>query len=74
MVSSRGSDGADQGIRLSARATSRLLVAKGLEPDQAGNLIAFKHGLRPVEGGWAVDEIQRLLIVRYLVKRHQIGS
>jgi hypothetical protein len=54
--------------------TYRLLGSKGLRPDEAGNLTAYLHGLSPVESGWGVGEIERLLFVRHLVVRGDIGS
>jgi hypothetical protein len=57
-----------------ARTTSRLLAAGGFQPAEAGNLTAYLYGLKPVEGGWTADEIERLLFVRYLVERRRITS
>jgi hypothetical protein len=54
--------------------TYRLLGSKGLRPTEAGNLTAYLHGLSPVESGWNVGEIERLLFVRHLVMRGDIGS
>jgi hypothetical protein len=54
--------------------TYRLLASKGLRPDEAGNLTAYLHGLSPIESGWDVGEIDRLLFVRHLVVRGDIGS
>ena len=54
--------------------TYRLLGSKGFRPDEAGNLTAYLHGLSPVESGWDVGEIERLLFVRHLVVRGDIGS
>jgi len=52
-----------------ALATYRDLGAKGLAPAEAGNLTAYLRGLRPVDHGWTVAEIDRLLFLRYLVDR-----
>ena len=46
----------------------------GSEPTEAGNLTAYLIGLAPVESGWTVDEIERLLFVRHLVERRRIKS
>lgn len=54
--------------------TYRLLWSRGFRSDEAGNLTAFLHGLSPVAGGWAVGEIERLLFLRHLVGRGDIGS
>ena len=53
---------------------SRYLIAKGFQPGEAGNLTAFLYGLAPVEGGWTVEEIERLLFVRHLVEREIVRS
>jgi hypothetical protein len=47
----------------------RLLGLQGMQPGEAGNLVALASGLAPVEGGWHPREIERLLFVRYLVER-----
>ena len=52
----------------------RDLGAIGLAPSEAGNLTAYLRGIRPVEQGWTVAEIDRLLFLRYLVERGRIGS
>ena len=53
-------------------ATYRDLGARGLAPVEAGNLTAYLRGLRPVDGGWTVSEIDRVLFLRYLVDRGRI--
>ena len=57
-----------------ALATYRDLGAKGLAPREAGNLTAYLRGLRPVDQGWTVAEIDRLLFLRYLVDRGRLES
>jgi hypothetical protein len=54
--------------------TYRLLGSRGFRSDEAGNLTAYLHGLSPVKGGWTVGEIERLLFVRHLVERGDLGS
>ena len=56
------------------RATYLSLGSRGLAPAEAGNLTAFMNGLRPVEQGWTVAEIGRLLFLRDLVERGRLGS
>jgi hypothetical protein len=51
------------------RRASRYLIAHAF-----GNLTAYLHGLAPVEGGWTVDEIERLLFVRHLVEHQRLTS
>jgi hypothetical protein len=53
---------------------SRDLGTLGLSSAEAGNLTAYLRGIRPVERGWTVAEIERLLFLRYLVERARIGS
>ena len=55
-------------------AASRYFAAQGFEPKEVGNLTALLYGLAPVECGWTVDEIERLLFVRHLVERQLIRS
>jgi hypothetical protein len=57
-----------------ALATYRDLGAKGLAPVEAGNLTAYLRGLRPVDQGWTVAEIDRILFLRYLVDRGRIDG
>ena len=54
--------------------TYRLLGSKGFRSDEAGNLTAYLQGLPPVKGGWAVGEIDRLLFLRHLVGRGDVGA
>ena len=60
------------GERRPARATYRLLGIKGLSPAEAGNLTAFLNGLEPVEGGWTIGQIERLLFLRHLASRGRL--
>jgi hypothetical protein len=46
----------------------------GLGPAEAGNLTAYLSGLRPVEHGWTLGEIDRLVFLRYLVERGRLHS
>jgi hypothetical protein len=50
------------------------LGAMGLAPTEAGNLTAYLRGLRPVDQGWTVAEIDRLLFLRYLVDRGRLAA
>jgi hypothetical protein len=54
--------------------TYRLLGSMGFRSDEAGNLTAYLQGLPPVKDGWAVGEIERLLFLRHLVERGDLGS
>ncbi len=55
-----------------ARATYRQLRAAGFEHAEAGNLTAYLAGLAPVESGWEIAEIDRLLFVRYMAVRGRL--
>jgi hypothetical protein len=60
--------------RSAALATYSDLGARGLAPTEAGNLTAYLRGLRPVDQGWTVAEIDRLLFLRYLVDRGRLAA
>jgi hypothetical protein len=60
--------------RSAALATYGDLRGKGLAPTEAGNLTAYLRGLRPVDQGWTVAEIDRLLFLRYLVDRGRLAA
>ena len=46
----------------------------GMRPAEAGNLTAYLNGLTPVEDGWTISEVERLLFVRYLADRGRLRS
>jgi hypothetical protein len=55
------------------RATYRLLLLKGLGPDEAASLTAYLCGL-PVSGArWSLGEINRLLFLRELARSGRWG-
>jgi hypothetical protein len=69
-------DGSHQAIRgdpLRPLAAAQQLVRRGLRPAEAANVVAYLVGLAPVERGWTVEEIERLLFVRFLVERDKTG-
>lgn len=53
----------------SPSATYRELPFQGFAAAEAGNLTAYLNGIRPVEGGWTVGEIDRLLFTRHRARR-----
>ena len=57
-----------------ARRTFRRLRMGGLTMTEAGNLTAHVKGLHAVPGGWTVEEIERLLFVREMVRQGRMGS
>jgi hypothetical protein len=61
-------------LAMSPRATFRRLRLCGLSAEEAGNLTARLEGLRPVNDGWTVREIERLVDLRWLVERGQFAE
>jgi hypothetical protein len=57
-----------------AQRTFRRLRMGGLTMSEAGNLTAHVKGLHAVPGGWTVEEIERLLFVREMVRQGRISS
>jgi hypothetical protein len=57
-----------------AQRTFRRLRMGGLTTSEAGNLTAHVKGLHAVPGGWNVEEIERLLFVREMVRQGRMGS
>lgn len=55
------------------RATFRLLLLKGLAPDEAANLTAYLCGLPVSEARWTLGEINRLLFLRELSRSGRWG-
>lgn len=56
------------------RASHRLLVLRGLTPDEAANLIAFRWGIPVGEQRWTLAEVNRLLFLRALSRVGWIGG
>jgi hypothetical protein len=54
--------------------TYRRLRIAGLSAREAGTLTAHLTGLQIVPGGWRVEEVERLLFVRELVRTGRMGS
>src|SRR5918998_3795149 len=50
------------------RATYRLLLLKGLAPDEAANLTAWLSGIQVGSQRWRLAEVNRLLFLRELSK------
>jgi hypothetical protein len=55
------------------RATYRLLLLRGLAPDEAANLTAYLCGLPVSEASWTLGEINRLLFLRELGRSGRWG-
>jgi hypothetical protein len=46
----------------------------GLSIEQAGNLTAHLEGIRPVAGGWTLEEVARLQFTRWMVMAGELGA
>lgn len=55
------------------RATYRLLLQKGLAPDEAANLTAFLCGIHIGSQRWRLSEVNRLLFLRELSQTGRFG-
>jgi hypothetical protein len=60
--------------RNTVRMTYRRLRIAGLSAREAGTLTAHLTGLPIVAGGWRVEEVERLLFVRELIRTGRMGS
>ena len=56
------------------RATYRLLLLKGLAPDEAANLTAWLSGIHVGAQRWRLAEVNRLLFLRELSQGGRFGS
>ena len=59
---------------MSATATYRELGARGFAATEAANLTAYLHGIRLAGRGWSIEQIDRLLFLRYLVEHGRLQS
>jgi hypothetical protein len=64
--------GIEPAVAMTAREMYRQLSAKGMHSDEAANLTAVAHGLAPIENGWSIREIGRLLFLRHLLEHDHI--
>lgn len=58
---------------IATRTTYRILLARGLAPDEAANLTAFLAGLELGERPWTLGQVNRLLFLRELVRAGRFG-
>ncbi len=56
------------------KATYRLLLLKGLAPDEAANLTAFLCGIPIGAQRWRLPEVNRLLFLRELQQAGRFGQ
>lgn len=59
---------------LRTRATYRLLLMRGLAPDEAANLTAFMSGIHVGEQHWKLKEVNQLLFLRDMQRTGRIGD
>jgi hypothetical protein len=59
---------------LETRSTYRMLLRRGLAPDEAANLTAFLAGLALGERPWTLSQVNRLLFLRELVRAGRFGG
>ena len=67
-------EGAPADSHETVRMTYRRLRIAGLEAREAASLTARLSGLPMVPRGWQVEEVERLLFVRELVRTGRMGS
>ena len=56
------------------RATFRMLLLRGLTPDEAANLTAFLCGIPVTDHHWKLTEVNRLLFIRALARAGRFGE
>ena len=56
------------------RSTYRLLLMRGLAPDEAANLTAFLSGLHVGDQHWNLKELNQLLFLRDMQRTGQFGE
>jgi hypothetical protein len=59
---------------VSTRSTYRLLLMRGLAPDEAANLTAFLSGLHVGDQHWNLKELNQLLFLRDMQRTGRFGE
>jgi hypothetical protein len=59
---------------IATRTTYRMLLVRGLAPDEAANLTAFLAGLPIEDATWTLSQVNRLLFLRELARTGRFGS
>jgi hypothetical protein len=59
--------------QLITRTTYRMLLAKGLAPDEAATLTAFLCGIPVAEVRWSLRQVNQLLFLRELARTGRFG-
>ena len=60
--------------QLVTRSTYRLLLMKGLAPDEAANLTAYLCGIPVAEADWSLRQVNQLLFLRQLALTGRFGA
>jgi hypothetical protein len=63
----------DETTQLVTRSTYRLLMSRGLAPDEAANLTAFMCGIPIDDVRWSIRQVNQLLFLRELAKNGKFG-
>ena len=64
----------DPSVQLVTRSTYRVLVTRGLSPDEAANLTAFMCGIPVADVHWSLRQVNQLLFLRELAQLGRFGS
>jgi hypothetical protein len=62
-----------QTAQLETRSTYRLLVSRGLAPDEAATLTAFMCGIPIADGRWSIRQVNQLLFLKAMVQAGRFG-
>jgi hypothetical protein len=63
----------DETTQLVTRSTYRLLVSRGLAPDEAATLTAFMCGIPIDDVRWSIRQVNQLLFLRELARSGRFG-
>jgi hypothetical protein len=63
----------DETIQLVTRSTYRLLMSRGLAPDEAATLTAFMCGIPIDQVRWSIRQVNQLLFLRELARTGRFG-
>ena len=69
-----GSSPASAANDVPTRSTYRLLLMRGLAPDEAANLTAFLSGLHVGDQHWNLKELNQLLFLRDMQRSGRFGD
>ncbi|HET9757942.1 MAG TPA: hypothetical protein VFP66_15670 [Candidatus Limnocylindrales bacterium] len=63
----------DETVQPETRSTYRLLVSRGLAPDEAATLTAFLCGIPVGDGRWSIRQVNQLLFLKAMVQSGRFG-